>query len=206
MSQKRKRKEQARLNEQTQFTVRWPALSPLDTDKIIDALTLVGNIFPASKKPTFLTFGSAAVARKLRHNTKDDKHNGSPWLILIARHTHQLFVRHLPFLAAEQASVQCCGLPMTSERLGKIFGLKSATVVGVCISKYISSTQETTTTTTTTTTTAAAVRSLLDSVEAKHVITSKSFVNVTAPALTLASKVTGSQHAEKHQNKKLKNK
>jgi len=202
MSQKRKRKEQARLNEQTQFTVRWPALSPLDTDKIIDALTLVGTIFPASKKPTFLTFGSAAVARKLRHNTKDDKHNGSPWLILIARHTHQLFVRHLPFLAAEQASVQCCGLPMTSERLGKIFGLKSATVVGVCISKYISSTQETTTTTTT----AAAVRSLLDSVEAKHVITSKSFVNVTAPALTLASKVTGSQHAEKHQNKKLKNK
>ena len=203
MSQKRKRKEQARLNEQTQFTVRWPALSPLDTDKIIDALTLVGTIFPASKKPTFLTFGSAAVARKLRHNTKDDKqHNGSPWLILIARHTHQLFVRHLPFLAAEQASVQCCGLPMTSERLGRIFGLKSATVVGVCISKNISSTQETTATTTT----AAAVRSLLDSVEAKHVITSKSFVNVTAPALTLASKVTGSQHAEKHQNKKLKNK
>ena len=85
---------------------------------------------------------------------------------------------------------------MTSERLGRIFGLKSATVVGVCISKNISSTQETT----------AAVRSLLDSVEAKHVITSKSFVNVTAPALTLASKVTGSQHAEKHQNKKLKNK
>ena len=91
---------------------------------------------------------------------------------------------------------------MTSERLGRIFGLKSATVVGVCISKNISSTQETTATTTT----AAAVRSLLDSVEAKHVITSKSFVNVTAPALTLASKVTGSQHAEKHQNKKLKNK
>ena len=58
----------------------------------------------AGPNPTIFTFGINAVARNLRRSTITNKNqnNQDPpmqTLVLIARHTSSLLIRHLPFLA-----------------------------------------------------------------------------------------------------------
>ena len=199
MSSKRKRKEQARLNEQTQFTLNWPILSPKDSSTILTALTALGKFHLAStantSPPICLTVGTNAVARSLRCSKrrkittttttpttttptvtapKKVKEPPRTVLVFIARHAHQLFVRHLPFLAAQSARVKCCGLPVSSSTLGHLFGLKSAAVISVTVPANSSKPAA-----------AAAVppvvRTLLECVQEQHVLTNDHFVNLHVP-------------------------
>ena len=154
---KRKRKEQLRLNEQTQFTLKWPTFE--DTGVAIKALAAFGKLHPASSKPTGLMFGTNAVVRSLirmnnKHNTQDNHGTTTKKikianaeakestrsttrlqsLVFVAKHTHQLLIRHVPFLAAQHPGVvKCYGLPLSSQRLGMLFGLRSAAVVSVSV-------------------------------------------------------------------------
>jgi len=164
MSSKRKRKEQARLNEQTQFTLRWPNISPKDSSAILTALTAVGQTYPASVKPMFITFGANAVRRDLETATTTTPPTIT--IIFIARHANQLFLRHLPFLVSHKPQVKCCGLPLSSSSLGSMFGLKSAAVIGVTLSS---------------TTVPLLMTTLMESVQDKHVLGKDCFVNISVP-------------------------
>ena len=188
-SKKRKRKEQARLNEQNQFTIKWPTMdTPLT---IINAIKEVGKKHPASSKSTIFTFGINAVARNLRRSTttnKDQNNQDPPMqtLVLIAKHTSSLLIRHLPFLAVVQPQnqniVRCCGIPLSSERLGQIFGLKSAAVLSLTVKRELpketdlkkaDSTKEDQTNTI-----SDVVQMLLDSIQDKHLVQHSAFVNI----------------------------
>jgi hypothetical protein len=191
MSSKRKRKEQARLNEQTQFTLRWPSISPKDFNEIVTAITSVGKSFPASMKTTFLKFGANSVRRSLYSTTpcsnataatttattiiKTPNSNTSSYsephvLIFIARHVSQLFLRHLPFLSEQRGKVKCCGLPLSSSSLGQMFGLKSAAVVSLTYDSKKEALP-------------LVIRTLIDNVNDNHILHSDHFINLSIKCL-----------------------
>ena len=168
---KRGRRELARLNAQTQFSLEWPATPPAAEERLVRAVKVLGNASRAmgGELRPGLVLGVNAVTRALEQTVDarrrppdggDRVGGGDIARILIARHARQVFVQHLPILAlqaghvrgggseterpAESQSsppsfgmVKVCGLPLTSSKLGEMFGIRSVAALAIRAGQHL---------------------------------------------------------------------
>ncbi len=115
---KRARRELARLNEQTQFSLAWPDVPPAAEQSLVEAVRTLGV---AARKGggerglAGLVLGVNAVTRALERRIGEGERRESGGgsgggveiaLLVIARHARQAFVQHIPILAL-QAGPAC---------------------------------------------------------------------------------------------------
>ena len=172
---KRARRELARLNEQTQFSLVWPDIPESQEAALLNAVQELaaqcsatsGNERQLEERSDWLVLGVNKLTQIMQDTISErgkagqampshegDDANRKVKLILIARHARQIFVQHLPFLALQAGQktskkvktsistashsassmarmVKICGLPLTSAKLGEMFGIRSAAAVGI---------------------------------------------------------------------------
>lgn len=223
---KRARRELARLNEQTQFSLAWPAVSPASAQALSGAVRALGAA--AREGEAGLVLGVNAVTRALERRIAEKREQrgremrtagdsgkggkggdggggGEIALILIARHARQAFVQHIPLLAlqagharagsagrqglaassssstaamtaATVAATACgtmvkvCGLPLTSGKLGEMFGIHSVAALAIRAGDHLD---------------APAFAAVIAAARDEHALTPSCFCNLDARQLLL---------------------